>query len=410
MKIRYTTPPRIEWKEKVGSRWVGRTLSVSPKNLRKYGIPAPASKEEVTSWHAKRLLAVLKQMGEEDEFTQKDLSLTEMIEVFLSNFRGTPGNRQRKERVFFRPATNITGQICKGLDISLVSFLGNVMLDAVTGEDLVRYQNFLVDRGYSSMSVRGYLVDVRTLFNYAVRHGYVLTSAARSIKLPASDPSEEIYYLNPDQVSCLFKLVGDPLRYDPEMRNRMPREKNGRKHFKPTRGNNVLSLVLPGFLYLGLRRSELIDLRWSDVDLEKSVAIVRGARKNPSKRSRKRAVPIPPQLQGYLTRKSRESKFVFVNSQGEPFNGNSLNSALRRFRQTYGNELGFHFDFQCLRRTYGSLLYQSGYSLDQVSELLGHSNIGTTRKWYCGMRAESQRERVSLAFQEISGDEKAEAS
>ena len=41
MQIRSTNLPRIEWKEKVDGRWIGRTLSVTPDDLERDGVAVP---------------------------------------------------------------------------------------------------------------------------------------------------------------------------------------------------------------------------------------------------------------------------------------------------------------------------------------------------------------------------------
>ena len=110
------------------------------------------------------------------------------------------------------------------------------------------------------------------------------------------------------------------------------------------------------------------------------------------------AIPIPDLLYFFLKEKTRTCPFVFTNSEGRPWNVDSLNSAMQRFRKTYRKTLGFDFDFKKLRRTYGSILYERGLSLDQIGHFLGHSDLRTTKKWYCGLRAGDFLERVSQAF------------
>ena len=402
---------RIEWKEKSRDRWIGRTLSVSRKNLQRHGVQPPGPGKPVREWHAQRLLAaVQRSLGEASEPDRnRVVLLTEMIDVFLDELRCTEKSRQKREQVLRRPAIDSPCAHPKLRDISLLTFLGDLPLTEIESEDLVKYRNFLADAGYSSMSVRDYVVIVRTLFSFGVRHGYLDKNPASEVRLPPSEPSEEIRILTKGQVGQLLALAGDPLQYDPIRHKNLDRSPYGRRQFLPTPGNSVLSQVLPGFVYLGLRRSELVRLLWEDIDLKRRVVLVRGARKNPAKRERRRAVPIPGALCEFLRRKPRTSPYAFTNSNGEQWNVHSLSCALRRFRKTYRERLGFDFDFQTLRRTYGSLLYQEGYSLDQVAEFLGHSESKTTRKWYAGLRAEDHHDRVTrvLSFQQAAcGTEK----
>jgi len=402
MNIRDTKPPRIEWKEFVDGRWVGRTMTVSPRNLDKFGLRVPATQKGITRKHAERLRDALERAlrdSKENGLNGPFAQLSHVIDVHLDTVRCSESYRRRRERALKSPAKNDDAPHLKAKDISLLTHVGDVPIRSVTSEQLLRYQNMLEDKGYAPMSIRGFLRDVRAMFNFAVRHGYLDRNPADALRMPPNEPADGIYFLTHKQVQKLLKFAGDPLEYDPTLRFRLEKKKGGRRTFLPSIGNNVISQVLPGFLYLGVRRSELCRIRWKDVDLERKVAVIHGARKNPNKRERTRAVPIPDQLSDFLTKKARDSEFVFTNSEGRPWSPGSLSSCLRHFQQTYKKPLGFHVDFQTLRRTYGSLLYQAGYPLDQVAEFLGHSDVNTTRTWYASLRAEDHRERVTKAFE-----------
>ncbi|MFG0317367.1 MAG: tyrosine-type recombinase/integrase [Planctomycetota bacterium JB042] len=402
MRIRDSKPPLIEWKEFVDGRWVGRSMTVSPRNLRRFGLRAPGSPKGITRRHAERLKDAVEralQLAEEHGLDGPLVPLSHVIDTHLETLRCSANYRRRRERALKSPAKDDDVPHLKAKDISLLTFTGDVPIRSVTSEQLLRYQNMLEDHGYAPMSVRGFLRDVRALFNFAVRHGYLERSPADTLRMPPNEPADGVYFLTMKQVKKLLDLAGDPLKYDPTLRFRLEKEKEGRRTFLPSIGNNVISQVLPGFLYLGVRRSELCRIRWKDVDLMRKVAVIHGARKNPNRRERTRVVPIPDQLLDYLKRKPRDSEFVFTNSEGEPWTPHSLSSCLRHFQQTYAKRLGFHVDFQTLRRTYGSLLYQAGYPLDQVAEFLGHSDVNTTRTWYACLRAEDHGARVTKAFE-----------
>lgn len=420
MQIRHTSPPRIEWKERVGDRWVGRTLTVNARNLEAYGIAAPADPKAISGWHAKRLLTVLTALqreAREDGHDRLRITLREMIDIYLSNLRVAEGFKRRRERALRSPAKIEVDEKgnekrppnLRNRNISFLSFVGEIPLRAVTSEHVLRFQRFLEAQGYAPMSVRGFLLDVRAMLNYAVRHNYLDRSPADRVTLPANEPRSGLRFLDSKQIEKLFEIAGDPLKYDPDRRNHLERAVTGRRGFLPAIGNNVISQVLPGFLYLGVRRSELCRIRWSDVDLERRVVHIRGARKNPTKTERQRVVPIPDQLLPFLSSRPRTSAYVFTNSEGRPWTVDSLGSCLRHFCETHRERLGFAFGFQTLRRTYGSILYGAGFSLDQIADFLGHSDVSTTRTWYVSLRAEDHRDRVTKAFGSHGGSKVASA-
>jgi integrase len=70
------------------------------------------------------------------------------------------------------------------LRVSLHSFLrgrATTPIADVTASDL---EKWLFSRDWRARTMRGYLADVRTLFNFAVRRGYLKSSAAATVELP----------------------------------------------------------------------------------------------------------------------------------------------------------------------------------------------------------------------------------
>jgi integrase len=70
---------------------------------------------------------------------------------------------------------------------------------------------------------------------------------------------------------------------------------------------------------------------------------------------------------------------VFCTDTGLPLDPANVRRALRKACKTAGVPLLTPYD---LRRTAGSLLVDAGVHLEQVADLLGHSNVATTRRHY----------------------------
>jgi integrase len=141
--------------------------------------------------------------------------------------------------------------------------------------------------------------------------------------------------------------------------------------------------------YTGLRRGELIALKWRDVDFAGHKVVVRRAvsaevELNSTKSRRAREVPLPDQAAAALDRLSRRAEFtssddyVFVNRLGRRLDGSALRRRFERARDAAGLEpLRFHD----LRHTYGSLLIAGGIDLASVKQAMGHSRISTTERY-----------------------------
>lgn len=128
----------------------------------------------------------------------------------------------------------------------------------------------------------------------------------------------------------------------------------------------------------GMRRGELLNLVWTDMDLKKRIITVRNKENWHTKNYESRTIPINDFLFEVLSKHPHHirSPYVFCNPDGSPFNNTWLNfeAALKKA----GIE---HLPFHCLRHTFASHLVMSGVDLATVQKLLGHKNIKTTMRY-----------------------------
>jgi len=157
-------------------------------------------------------------------------------------------------------------------------------------------------------------------------------------------------------------------------------------------------------IYTGMRRSEVLGLRWEDVDLDAGILRVRqalietdGGRaglvfKEPKTKNGRRPIELPPQLVEILTahrEKQREyrellgncyheSGLVACQEDGQPFVPTSYTRAVRAM--TAG--LGLDVKPNDLRHGYISQLLEAGVNVKVVSSLAGHSTSSFTLDRY----------------------------
>jgi integrase len=158
--------------------------------------------------------------------------------------------------------------------------------------------------------------------------------------------------------------------------------------------------------FAGLRRGELIALKWRDVNLVARKLTVRrtvsGTIELTSTKSRRaRDVPIPNQAEAAFARLCERTDFtgpddyVFVNRLGRRLDPSALRRRYERARDAAGLEpLRFHD----LRHTYGSLLVAGGIDLVSVKAVMGHARLSTTERYLHARPAADEATRFSRAL------------
>lgn len=127
------------------------------------------------------------------------------------------------------------------------------------------------------------------------------------------------------------------------------------------------------YLLTGLRRSEVLDAQWSDVDLERSELRVPSLR---SKSGRAISQPLTPYAVQLLRSLDRRGPYIFcADGRNKPLNKSTVWRCWDRVRRRARVEdLRIHD----LRRSVGSLLAQSGASLPLIGKVLNHSSQRAT--------------------------------
>lgn len=144
--------------------------------------------------------------------------------------------------------------------------------------------------------------------------------------------------------------------------------------------------------FTGLRRGELIALRWRDVDFVRSAIRVSGSYANgrltTPKSGHGRVVPMVPEVATVLARLSQRRDFlgeddlVFSNNLGLYIDGSALR---RRFVAACGRAGLRPIRFHDLRHTFGTLAVRGAESIVELQNWLGHAEVRTTMRYthYC---------------------------
>ncbi|GAA3907243.1 site-specific integrase [Streptomyces lannensis] len=169
--------------------------------------------------------------------------------------------------------------------------------------------------------------------------------------------------------------------------------------------------------HTGLRKGELLDLRWKDLDLAGGTASIRrtlqrtnsgGLTALPTKtKSSERRITLPtPCLRSLEQHRDRQRKeheaagtgwkdsgYVFTLPDGSPIEGSTLT---RHFNTLLHRAKLGRIQFHDLRHSAATLLLEQGVELVVIKELLGHAHIGVTATVYAHVRLRLQRDAIDL--------------
>ncbi len=141
-------------------------------------------------------------------------------------------------------------------------------------------------------------------------------------------------------------------------------------------------------LHTGMRKSEILGLRWKNVDLKHGFILL-----DITKNGERREIPIDTTLEEMFNEMphSIESIYVFTDPKtGEPYKSvkKSFSTALRKAEIR-------DFRFHDLRHTFASHLVMAGIDLTSVKELLGHRSLTMTLR-YSHLAPGHKRKAVNL--------------
>ncbi|WP_443073059.1 site-specific integrase [Streptomyces sp. NBC_01451] len=170
-------------------------------------------------------------------------------------------------------------------------------------------------------------------------------------------------------------------------------------------------------LRTGLRKGELLGLRWEDLDLDAGTATIRrtlqrtrtgGLTTLPTKTISSERRIAPPvscvaSLRAHREHQAQEKAHavsnwqsighVFTRSDGHPIEPATLT---RHFNALLRNARLRPIRFHDLRHSTATLLLEQGVELVVIKELLGHAHIGVTATIYAHVRLRLQRQAIDL--------------
>lgn len=278
-------------------------------------------------------------------------------------------------------------------DYCIKNRFGNYKLKDINRRMIQEYVNLLSTK-VGAKTIREYVYWLHSVFDTAISEGIIK---------PTCNPTEKLK-LPPKEKSDIEAYTLDELKL----------------MLSESKDDSINHLVIGLAGLAGLRRGEIMGLRWSDVDLnaENPVLHIRQSKvysggeisiKPPKTKAGIRDVPIPNALADILRQEELEYKknklkygnkfhdsgYVVVKDDGTPRRPGSVSDHYESFVKRMGREHNLPFkSMHKLRHTYATLLIDMGANPKTVQKNLGHEDVMMTLGIYTHAYESRQRTEV----------------
>jgi len=129
----------------------------------------------------------------------------------------------------------------------------------------------------------------------------------------------------------------------------------------------------------GLRRAEIVNLRWVDVDMERGVIHIQSSPRFKTKQGKQRTIPLNSTALELLRakRKRQAGEYVFTLDGNGRISCDWVSHLFKRYVRK-ANLADDRVHFHSVRHSFASWLVQGGATLYEVQKLLGHSSSKVT--------------------------------
>ena len=252
-------------------------------------------------------------------------------------------------------------------------------LTEVTAADIQKFYLVQLER-VSANSVIHYHAIIHRAMKYAVKTDLIIFNPVDKVDRPKKNEFQGSFYTE-DEIQDLFEVA---------------------------RGTKLeLPIVLAAFY--GLRRSEVLGLKWDAIDFQQNTITIKHtltsckidgkkvevATDTTKTKSSRRTLPLIPQFRALLLQRwemqeeykrvcgscynTKYLEYICVDEMGNIIPPNYLSEAFPKLLARHGMR---HIRFHDLRHTCASMLLKNGVPMKQIQEWLGHSDFSTTANIY----------------------------
>jgi integrase len=273
--------------------------------------------------------------------------------------------------------------------VHIAPVLGDAAVTEVRRQDVERIVERMINGGLSPKTIRSCISHLTAVFDLAIDHDWTDYNPARRASRPR-DPHTpaEIRVLSLAEVDAVVNAIPNAVNLPRLTRqgrwNVGPCLDRWADHFPP-----IMRVVIRTAALTGMRQSELIGLRWRDVDWHaqrvrvRTPHVRRGPSNGKSRLSVSRSIPMPDLLVAELhdwhaaSEWAHPDDLTFAHPRlGTPLDGVKVT---RKFQDACRAADVQVVRFHDLRHGYATHLAAGGVPLRTIQEFMGHADLSTTQ-------------------------------
>jgi integrase/recombinase XerD len=279
--------------------------------------------------------------GRVSEFMEKEISA---FVTYLHNIKHTSNNT---ELSYKRDLAKVE---------HFMASRGITEVSTITGQDLADYVQYLEDNHFAAATVSRNIASLKAFYHFMVTEQMVAEDITENLKAPKIQKKMPAI-MTPDEVVRLLEQPSGDSQ-------------------KEIRDKAMLELLYA----TGIRVTELITLKVSDVNMQMNVILCKD-------KNKERIIPFGTAAKNALTRyldgtraammENESSDVLFVNCSGQPMSRQGFWKLIKY----YAKKADIKADItpHTLRHSFAAHLVENGADLRSVQEMLGHSDISTTQ-------------------------------
>lgn len=241
-----------------------------------------------------------------------------------------------------------SSETIRGYRIALTQFFAFCEKDYehVKATNIRAWLAHLEEKGLKPRSIHLKLAALKSFYNYCMEESKVKKNPTLTVSTPKIDDSLP-YYLSKREIALLQELT-----------RQKPRDR----------------AIVETLYATGVRISELLQIKLEDVKWDSRQIWIRKGKGN-KERFVLFSHDCAVRLKTYLEHREKESDYLFSNHRGGPLSRVFVEQQFRHFSE----ELGFKVRPHTMRHTFAAHLAEKGMKFTYIQDLLGHSNINSTR-------------------------------